>query len=88
MLFDYCGLVDAKIKIVKDVSQASAMSVIPISCRRVMCISWLIVSMAADKSSSASIEPYVLSRLESRSLVILVSAVSVHFFGMYADWSK
>ena len=53
-----------------------------------MSISWLIVSKAADKSSSASIEPYLLSRLDSRSLEIFMSAVSVDFLGMYADCSE
>ena len=34
--------------VMKDVSQASAISMIPISCRRLMSMLWLIVSKAAD----------------------------------------
>ena len=80
--------IDVVRPVMNDVSQSNAMPVIPISCRRLMSMSWLIVSKAADTSSSASIEPYLLPRLESKSLVIFVSAVSVDFLGMYADWSE
>ena len=50
--------IDVVRPMMKDDSKASAISVISISCRRLMSISWLIVSKAADKSSSAIIEPY------------------------------
>ena len=68
--------------LIKDVSHASTMSVIPISCRCLLSMQWLIVSKAADKSSNASTEPCLLSRFDSRSLEILVSAVSVDFLGI------
>ena len=69
--------IDVVRPVMKVANQASAISVIPISCRRLMSISWLIESKAAYKSFRASIEPYLLSRLKSRSLVIFVNAVSM-----------
>ena len=74
--------IDVVRPLIKDVSHACAMYVIPISCRLLISIQWLIVSKAADKSSVASTEPCLLSRFDSRSLVILVSTVSVDFLGM------
>ena len=68
--------------LIKDVSHASAMSVIPISCRRLISMQWLVISKEADKSSIASTEPCLLSRFDSRSMEMLVSAVSVDFLGI------
>ena len=68
--------------VIKGVSHASVMSVIPISCKRLISMQWLIISKAADKSSNTSTELCLLSRFYSRSLEILVSAVSVDFLGM------
>ena len=76
------GYIDVGRPVIKDVSHASAISVIPISCRRLISMQWLIISKATDKSSNASTGPSLLSRFDSRSLVILVSAVSVDFLGM------
>ena len=68
--------------VIKDVSIASAKSVIPISCIRLISIQWLIVSKAVDKASNARTEPCSLSRFDSRSPEILVSNVSVDFLDM------
>ena len=56
--------------VIKDVSHESAMSVIPISCRRFISIQWLIVSKAADRYSNSSTEPCLLSRFDNGSLEI------------------
>ena len=49
--------IDVVLPLIKDVSHASAMSVILISCRRLISMQWLVVSKLADKSSIASTEP-------------------------------
>ena len=73
--------------VIQDLSHASAMSIIPISFRRLISMQGLIISKAVDKSSNASIldqytEPCLFSRFDSKSLDMLVSAVSLDSLGM------
>ena len=70
--------IDVVRPVIKDVSHVSIIAVIPISCRRLISMQWLIVSKAADKSSNASNGSCLLSKFDN-TLDILVSAVSVHF---------
>ena len=65
-------------------SHLCAVPVIPIDVRRCMRIVWSIVSNAEERSSSASIMPFLLSRLVRISLDIFASAVSVDLEGRYA----
>ena len=67
-------------------SHLCAVLVIPIDVRRCMRIVWSIVSNAEERSSSASIVPFLLSRLMRISLDIFANAVYVDLEGRYALW--
>ena len=67
-------------------SHLCAVPVIPIDVRRCMRIVWSIVSNAEERSSSASIVPFLLSRLVRITLDIFASAVSVYLEGRNALW--
>ena len=67
-------------------SHLCAVPVIYIDVRQCMRIVWSIVSNAEERSSSASIVPFLLSRLVRISLDIFASAVSVDLEGRYALW--
>ena len=67
-------------------SHLCAVPVIPIDVRRCMRIVWSIVSNAEERSSSASIVPFLLSRLVRISLDIFASAVSIDLEGSYTLW--
>ena len=43
------GYIDVVRSVIKDVSHASAMSVIPMSCRRLITMKWLIVSLIINQ---------------------------------------
>ena len=67
-------------------SHLCSVPVIPIDVRRCMRIVCSIVSNAKERSSSASIMPFLLSMLVRISLDIFASAVSVDLEGKYALW--